>query len=228
MPKFECSDCGEKFNSKEKRRIHEKKKHGETVDESSGTSLSVFGSKKIGAALIIIFMIGLPLGGGVFYSSLSPSKGSSSYNYTGNPPEGYEGIPKKGEIPEKTVLSEPLEDHEQVYLMAKGGSVDIGEGFKPAVLLQYSCDNCPQTVSSIERIASEFNQNERHVFVAPYRDMESEVAVSGLKNVTKFEEFDSEKVENAICGKLGEIAVNCAFKGEEKNESAEDSGNSSF
>jgi len=212
MPKFECSECGEKFSSREKRRIHEKKQHGDEEEASSDSSISVFGSKKLGAGLIIIFMIGLPLGGGMFYSSLSPSSdGSTGYNYTGNPPVGNGGIPAEGEIPESTVLDEQIPDHQQVFLMAKGGSIDVGRGFKPAVLLQYSCKDCRETVDGLVSVANSFNQNERLVYVAPYRDMESRIAVSGLRNVTKMEEFEEKRIKDEICGRVGQISVQCAF-----------------
>lgn len=207
MPSFKCEKCGQKFSSKNKKETHYRKTHGENKNPGKKSG-NILGSKKLGAALIILLMVGLPLGGGMFYSSLKPDKSSGNYSYDYNPPVGYGQIPVEGEVPSSTVLSKPLSKADQVFLLAHGGSVEVNQGFKPAVLLQYNCSSCPEVSYGLEQVAREFNQNERIVYVAPYPGMDSRVAVSGLRNLTRIDEFSVEKVKNAVCGKIS-LPVQC-------------------
>ncbi len=204
MPKFECDTCGEKFSSKEKRNIHKKKKHDD--EDSQRNNDPFITRKKIGAIVVAFFMIGLPLGGAVFYANLSPERAQN--DFVRDPPVGLQRTVEEGEVPETYVLEEPMSKEQQVYLLTDGGTKRVGD-FYPSVILQHSCENCSEEVEKMTQVAEDFNQNYRFVYVAPYPDMEYNFTLSGFQQLTTYDDFEKESVKNDICRKLGNEPVTC-------------------
>ncbi|MDY6788935.1 MAG: hypothetical protein SVV03_03130 [Candidatus Nanohaloarchaea archaeon] len=216
MPSFNCPNCGEEFNSRKKREEHIQIQHsGETPEEEVPLGQRIremFTFRKMAVIFGMLLMVGLPLGGTVFYSGTggtNPGRSGESTAYTSNPPvgRGLRNVPEvdSSEIPQRNVLSEPLSKDMQVYLLLQGGKEKLGQGFRPSVLLQYSC-RCPNTSRKLVSIAEKYPG---WVYVAPYRDMNSTIAVSSFQRLKEMEEPDEIEIEEFICSSLRKKPLKC-------------------
>ncbi len=226
MPRFPCPECGEKFNSRKKKEEHVQVEHGGEVDDA-GNKIPLtqriseaFTLKRFGVIFGMLLMIGLPLGGTVFYSHSGGSGGvqSSSDSYSSNPPVGYsmrqlpEAAPS--DMPSSQILKEPLSKNIQLNVLVRGGKEQIGR-VKPAVLLQYSC-NCPEIAEELRSIAQKYPG---WVYVAPYRDMNSTISYSAFRKLDKVEEVKKSEAEQFICSALNNRPVQCLSESFSSNSS---------
>lgn len=210
MPKFTCSECGEKFDERREREDHIEAIH-EAPDPRIERYKSLLLSKKFwGASIAIILMIVLPLGTGIFYSSVgSGSSGSKidlgflggGNDWQTDPPVGQniQRVPNvdQNDVPRVQILDEPLSKEMQVYLLVRGSGSQSQPG--PAAALQYSCTNCPETVAKLEAVAESFNNEDSWVYVAPYPDMDSRVSLSLYQSLQTFDEPSQGELASSIC-----------------------------
>lgn len=227
MPRFSCPECGDKFNSRKKRSEHIQVEHGGNVEEvensrSIGQKLrEMFTFKRAMVIVGMLLMIGLPLGGTVFYSGATGSNSANSggeNTYSSNPPVGYSmrNLPEvdSSEMPSSQILSSSLSKDVQLNVLVRGGKEQIGR-LKPAVHLQYSCD-CPETVEQLGSIAQKYSG---WVYVAPYRDMNATIALSGFRNLEKVDSVNRENIEKFICNSLNNQPLKCLSGEFETNSS---------
>ncbi|MDY6761593.1 MAG: DUF3105 domain-containing protein [Candidatus Nanohaloarchaea archaeon] len=207
MPRYVCEACGEVFESKEAREQHT---HDEDGTRFPGVDVSIPDlSMKQFAVLGGVFLMATLFMGTVFFaSSLSPGTpgGGGTAAREPSPPVGYT-IQSRGDIPSVSqtalptgaVSDTPLPQDVQLYLLAQ-----------QSVLLQYSCQDCPGTVSDLENIASSFNTDRTWVYVAPYRDMDSKIAVTGLqRGPLRLDTVDRQQIETFICDTLQDRPIQC-------------------
>ncbi len=193
MPNFRCDVCNKNFSSKKKLEVHQKKKHG--GKQTSRDKKPFFTKKKIVTVFFAVIMIGLPLGGGIFFASF-------------NGDAVQQDVIEEGEVPDHYILEEPIPGNQQEYLMTQGGTRRMGD-FYPSLILQYSCDDCPETVENLTMVVEEFNQNERYVYLAPYPDMSHEIVLSGLHQDTTYEDVNTTKIKEDVCRKLDNNPITC-------------------
>ncbi|MDY6773693.1 MAG: C2H2-type zinc finger protein [Candidatus Nanohaloarchaea archaeon] len=210
MPKYVCDKCGEVFRSKEELEEHSHSSSG--VSRLSGIELPDLSLKQIGVLFAVFLMSSLFLGTAFFTSSIGPSSqnsgGGPAVQGT-NPPTGYtvrsaSDIPQvpQSQIPDSAVTEEPLSRDTQVYLLTR-----------PAVLLQYSCTGCSGTVQELSSIAKKYNSGRTWVYVAPYREMDSRIAVTGFRRIPlKLEDVDKKEIGGFICSSLRQRPVQCALQ----------------
>lgn len=210
MPTFTCPQCGDEFDER-----RDREQHIEDVHESPDPRIERFKrlmtSKKFwGASLAIILMIVLPLGSGLFYSSIGGGGGSpeidlgflgGGYDWQTNPPVGQNlrSVPRVNpdNIPQTTIIDDPIAKKMQVYLLLQGSGSQQNPG--PAALLQYSCQDCPETVSMLESVAQSFNNEATWVYVAPYPDMDERVSVSVYQSLQTFDDPTEAELSSSIC-----------------------------
>ncbi|MCJ7450349.1 MAG: hypothetical protein MUP58_01270 [Candidatus Nanohaloarchaeota archaeon QJJ-9] len=215
MPTFECDECGKKFNSKKKKDEHVETAHGnkQATGGISGLPTRIMNNKKQFITLIFggMMVFGLMFGATIFYSSIGPERNPG--NYTTNPPTGrnirsvseVEDI----ELPNQTIVYSPLSKDEQVATLLRGGPVDMGEGLKPAVLIQYSCMTCKEQIKKIANFTGRFNQGRNWVYLAPYPDMNSSISLTSYGRIQEYEEFDRNDTKKFACGSLGNEPISC-------------------
>lgn len=219
MPKFVCKSCGQVFNSKEGLRDHVEEEHGgkRVIDDSSGFDFDLspkkvlghlratFKNKKKRYTLVALFGAALLIGSSFFGSFSGLGSGNRGYNASAdtNPPTGY-GLQRRPsvELPDR-ISKEPLEAKEQLAVLLQGG-----DGEKPAVLLQYSCANCPSLVRNLTQITRDF---EPWVYLAPYPDMEDKLALSAWRNLETMDNYNQTEIKQFICANLNDRPVSCAF-----------------
>ncbi|MFB6265533.1 MAG: hypothetical protein ABEI07_00435, partial [Candidatus Nanohaloarchaea archaeon] len=216
MPKYVCDECGEVFDSKEELAGH--------THEESGFNLSLdflararnFTWKQVLAVIGVVLMSTLFMGSAFFYSSLAPSTGSSGNNLPetrAKPPVGYtigsvSDVPNvpRSRMPDRAVVEEQLSGDVQLNLLT-------GYYGNPAALLQYSCNDCPGTVSKLVDVANSFNSGTTWVYVAPYRDMDARISATAFRKSVKLEEFNRTELENFICNGLNQRPLKCGLEG---------------
>ncbi len=206
MPSYDCPECSDSFDSREARRQHKDDVHGsEETGSLPRRLIDIFRSKKKFSALIFgIIMVGLPLGGVIFYSSLAPASTPSSGGsdgYRQSPPVGYgiTSVPQPAEIPQGPIFDSELTPDQQVYLLLQGGPEQSQQGIRPAVLIQYSCTSCPETVQQIEDFAREFNAGGNWVYVAPNTRMNQTIAMTAYRNSEYLDAVNKSVMNNQAC-----------------------------
>lgn len=221
MPRYVCDECGETFESKDALRSH-------SHEEDDGFDLSLPDvdpsrmfewefQKKLLAVLGAVLMSTLFMGTAFFYSSISPGGsgggGSSPAAREPSPPVGYTiqsaaDVPRvPGDaLPSGAVSETQLGQDAQLNLLA-------GADGSPAVLLQYSCEDCQGTVNDLVAIAEAYNSGTTWVYVAPYRDMESRVAATAFRRSIKMDGVNRSRIEGFICSSLRGQPVRCAVRG---------------
>ncbi len=207
MPSFKCESCGKKFNSKKKRELHMKKVHGKTGEGKKHGRPHIFTKKRVAAFMAGVLMVGLMFGGVIFWADMG-DEGQGQNDFLENPPTGIGRVVEEGEVPNNYILDSPMSKEQQVFLLLHGGTQEF-DGVSPSTILQYSCEDCPETVTELESIAESFNSNHRYVYVAPYYDMDYEVALTGFQQLTTYEEVNSTEIEEDICTKMGNQPVKC-------------------
>ncbi|MDY6769438.1 MAG: C2H2-type zinc finger protein [Candidatus Nanohaloarchaea archaeon] len=211
MPRYVCDECGDVFDSKEALQEHGHEDDGQRfrLPELRVPDLTV---KQLAVLGGVVLMSTLFLGTVFFASSLAPSSPSSGGNTRArepSPPVGYtvrsqSDIPNvdSSRLPSSPVVDRQLSQDVQLYLLTR-----------PAVLLQYSCTGCPETVDRLRSIAQDFNGAQTWVYVAPYRDMEARIAATGFRQgPRRFDTVDRGSIEAFICTALRDRPVRCAVR----------------
>lgn len=222
MPSYDCPDCNDSFDSREARNQHRADVHRtEDIDSLPRRLIDIFSSKKKFSALIFgIIMVGLPLGGVIFYSSLAPETTPSSGDgstYTQTPPvgQGLTSIPSRDGLPPQPIIEQELSDDEQVQILVQGGPTEVslqgGVTIRPAALVQYSCTDCPDTVQQLESFAQEMNQNGNWVYLAPNTGLEETIAMTTFYGITRsqssatFETANTTEMKSFVCDAFAQV-----------------------
>ncbi|MCJ7429543.1 MAG: hypothetical protein MUP66_04095 [Candidatus Nanohaloarchaeota archaeon QJJ-5] len=209
MPSFKCPQCGDEFDER-----RDREQHVEAVHESPDPRIERFKelmtSKKFwGASIAIFLMIILPLGSGIFYSSIGGGSSSQidlgflggGYDWQTNPPVGHnvQQVPQvnQDQVPTTTILDSPIPKKMQVYLLLRGSGSQQNPG--PAAILQYSCQDCPETVSRLQTVAQQFNSEANWVYVAPNPDMDDRVTLSVYQSLQTFDDPSEQELATSIC-----------------------------
>ncbi|MDY6768871.1 MAG: hypothetical protein SVW02_02060 [Candidatus Nanohaloarchaea archaeon] len=206
MPRYVCDECGAVFDSKEEREGHT---HDTASSRISGVDLSIpdLSLRQLAVLGGVVLMATLFLGTAFFASSLGPSGGSgAAAAREPSPPVGYTlqsraDVPavSQAELPASPVVERPLSQDVQLYLLAQ-----------QSVLLQYSCSDCPAVVSNLTAIAESFNTDRTWVYVAPYPDMDSVVAATGLRRgPLRLETADQGQLQTFACDALQNRPIQC-------------------
>jgi hypothetical protein len=104
------------------------------------------------------------------------------HNYNSTPPTSG---PHWGQLAPWGVSDEPLPNELQVHNLEDGG-----------VGVQYNCpEGCPDLVAQLEEIVRQYPDR---VFMAPYPDMKSTIALTAWNRIDTFEEFDAERINAFI------------------------------
>jgi len=216
MPSYDCPDCNRSFDSREARTQHQEDVH--RTDDTAPLPrrfIDIFRSRKKFAALVFgIIMVGLPLGGVIFYSSLAPEQSPSTGGadgYRQTPPVGYgiTSVPQPDKIPESPILSSELTPDQQVYLLLRGGPEQTQQGISPAVLVQYSCTDCQDTIQQIETFAQDFNGGQNWVYVAPNTQMNQTIAMTAYRNAEYFDAVNATTMTQQVCQWTSNRPVAC-------------------
>ncbi|MCJ7478885.1 MAG: DUF3105 domain-containing protein [Candidatus Nanohaloarchaeota archaeon QJJ-7] len=211
MPKYVCDECGEVFQSKEELESHaHESSKAPRLQNLQIPSLSL---RQIAVLFGVFLMATLFMGTVFFASSMGPSdqneRGTPASTEDTSPPTGYTvqsqgDIPRvsNAELPGSAVTGSEISHDAQVYLLTR-----------PSVLLQYSCTGCQETVQNLSGIAKDYNNDRNWVYVAPYSDMDSKIAVTGFqRGPLKLEEVDDDRIGSFICSSLQEQPLQCAFR----------------
>ncbi|MDY6770630.1 MAG: C2H2-type zinc finger protein [Candidatus Nanohaloarchaea archaeon] len=219
MPEYTCPHCNKDFESRDARKQHIKDAHdSHTASQSYKRVLSAFTDKKKLATLVFgITMIGLPLGGAIFYSTLGPSSttsttsGNGPTGYTQSPPVGYgiRSVPQPEQIPQRNILNAQLTKDQQVYLLMKGGPVEFRGGLRPAVLIQYSCTQCRGLIGDLVNFTRDFNQNQGWIYLAPNTRMNETIAVTAFQNSISLESFNATRIRQFTCTRTANQPLSC-------------------
>jgi len=211
MPRYVCSECGEVFDSKEARENHSHEGAGSSLRIPTDFSIPDLTLNQMAVLGGVFLMATLFMGTAFFYSSTAPASPGSSGGGSlqeSSPPVGHSiqsqsDVPGRGEadLPSGAVSEQQLSTETQIYLLTR-----------PAVLLQYSCVDCPETVSELEKVASDFNVDRNWVYVAPYTDMNATIAMTAYRRSAKLDSFDRSRAESFICSNLNDRPVPCAFR----------------
>lgn len=215
MPRYVCDRCDAVFDSKDGLAAHDCGEDGgmDVLARVRGTAgwLRGLNRKQLFTLVGVFLMSTLFMGTAFFYSSISPgaapSGGSSSPNEP-QPPVGYTirsqgDVPTDVDFPDRTVVAEQLGDDVQLGILAGAATGN------PAVLLQYSCTDCPETVDRLERTAQRYNGGQTWVFVAPYHDMEERISLTAFQRGRKLDAFNRTVVDSFICTSLQNRPVEC-------------------
>lgn len=223
MPRFVCDDCGDVFDSKADLSAHREDCDVERTSAQVASSIRgvIDGVRSLTLRQVfvlfgIVLMGTLFAGTAFYYSTISPTSGPSGggdgVSQETTPPVGYTirsgaDVPdvRQGDLPEGTVVDRELSHDVQLSLLT--GSV-TGNG---AVLLQYSCEDCPETRDALASIAGRFNGGTSWVFVAPYRDMDERVAATAFQRKQSFDAVNETQIETFICTSLRNEPVECAI-----------------
>lgn len=219
MPTYVCDDCGKAFDSKERLREHRDDHTSEGGGWNPATTLVRWKDflagltlRQLAVLIGVVLMATLFAGTAFFYSTLSPTPSSGPVNVQEtDPPTGQtvrtaSDLPdvEQSDLPQGYVSQQQLSADVQVYLLFRGGP-----GGQPATLLQYNCAFCPGLVENLTALAQDY---QGWVYVAPYRDMNSSIAVTGPQRQPLFlERFDRPQIENNLCAWLRNQPIACAI-----------------
>lgn len=223
MPTYVCDTCEKAFDSKARLREHQETHTGEgTAWDPVGTLVRwkdfLFGLtlRQLAVLVGVVLMATLFAGTAFFYSTLAPSTGGSAGPVNveeTDPPTGQtlqrgDALPDvdQEQLPQGYVSRQQLSHDAQVYLLFRGG-----QRGQPATLLQYNCAFCPNLVENLTAVAQNF---QGWVYVAPYRDMNRSIALTGPQRGPLFlDTFDRGQIESTICSWLRNQPIACAVGG---------------
>lgn len=208
MPTYACDECDKAFRKKQALKDHIAEAH--TGEESFDVIGRVKGGwrwlsnltlRQLGILFAVVLMSTLFAGTAFFASTLAPAGGSGQQRQGRyiNPLTGYAA----DRVPDVSLNTythqQQLNEDEQLYALVAGSSDD-----GPAVLLQYSCTDCPAVVNTLQQVAQQY---EGYVHVAPYRDMDSRVAATALGNIRTYEDPASSELSRFVCSSFQRFPV---------------------
>jgi hypothetical protein len=109
--------------------------------------------------------------------------------YNSDPPTSG---PHFGDLPRPGIHKEPVDKRWQVHFLEDGG-----------VIVQYKCktpDECPELAQQLENIVKRYSE---HVLLAPYPDLDRQIALTAWTRIDKFDTVDEDRIHNFIrawCG----------------------------
>lgn len=222
MPTYVCDDCGKGFASKERLREHRETHTGSGATWDPMAAVVrwkdfLFGLtlRQMAVLFGVVLMATLFAGTAFFYSSIAPTPtGGGPVNVQETDPPTGQGVRTAGDLPDVEqddlpqgyVAQQQLSHDVQVHLLFRGGP-----GGQPATLLQYNCAFCPQLVENLTAVARDY---QGWVYVAPYRDLNASLALTGPQRQPLFlERFDRQQIENNLCAWLRNQPIACAVGG---------------
>jgi hypothetical protein len=171
---FKCEECDKEFTSKEAIESHNKSKHPEEVKQPFLTNKS---KKKIKYILITAVIVAIILYG--FYLL---------GNQKTLPPTDMVGHIEAN--PSSHILRKPMQIAIHKHMLEHADAIEGGRG---GVIINYDCKNyeCAEDlVDKLEQFAVDYD----YVYVAPYKNMATKIAVSKLNRQITLEEYDEEAI----------------------------------
>jgi len=177
--KPECKFCLRKFGSEEGLRQHMSAKHSEKKEEEKAIIKPV-AKKKIRNWIIFLAILGLVFYG--FYSAdsaknLPPSDQSNHIEQ--NPPSH--------------ILKAPMQLKVQRHMLEHAD----GSG-PPGVIINYDCKNYECESDLIQKLESFATKYTEFVYVAPFKNMATKIALTRQGSIETLDEYDEEKIDNFI------------------------------
>ena len=105
--------------------------------------------------------------------------------YNSNPPTSG---PHVGNVARWGIHRTPVPKELQVHNLEDGG-----------VIIQYNCQNCPDLVSKLKKIAKGYNR----ILLAPYPNMDEKIALTAWGKIDKFFEFNEGRITRFIEAYIG-------------------------
>ncbi len=178
--KTRCEICNRTFKDGEGLAMHNRDKHGVNLNEK--VVKSNFNNKKIRNWSVFILVFIALIGGVYFMIS----------NIETLPPTDIDGHIEKN--PKSHVLREPMPIAVQKHMLEH---VDGIEGGIPGVIINYNCKDyeCePDLIENLEKFAVDYN----YVYVAPYKRINTKIALTKLNKIEILKEYDDVKIKSFI------------------------------
>ncbi len=171
MAKTRCEICDRNFKNEESLAMHNSSKHSKQVIAKKTSS------KKIKGFAVLIVVLIFIIGGIYFFSNIKRL-----------PPTDLAGHIEVS--PPSHVLKEPMELRIQKHMLEH---IDGIEGARGGVVINYDCKNyfCEDDlILKLELFAEKYN----YVYVAPFKNMKTQIALTKLNRIETLEEYDEEKI----------------------------------
>jgi hypothetical protein len=97
--------------------------------------------------------------------------------YSSTPPTSG---PHVGQLASWGIHTEPIPNELQVHNLEDGG-----------VMVQYNCQECEELVEQLSRIVRRYDD---HVILAPYPDMDDQIALTAWGRIDRLSGFDEERI----------------------------------
>ena len=175
-----CESCNREFKDADGLAAHNKAKHSELVPKEKKS----FPIKKIRNWTIFILIAGGILFGIIWMISSVKTL----------PPTDIQGHIE--ESPASHILKEPMPLAVQKHMLEHAD----GSG-PPGIVINYNCEDYTCEESLIENLESFAEKYPANVYIAPFKDMDSKIALTKYNKIEIFKEFDEQKIINFIEGR---------------------------
>lgn len=179
--KTRCEICDRTFKDAEGLAMHNKAKHLEKTPNKKRQ----FPIKKIRNWSILVIIVGLIITGIVWGIS----------NIERLPPTDMDGHIESN--PSSHVLKDPMPIAIQKHMLEHADGIEKGRG---GVVINYNCKDYRCEDNLIEELES-FATKYDYVYVAPFKGMDTKIALTKLSKIDILEEYDEILIKNFIEGR---------------------------
>jgi len=177
MDTHKCKHCGNEFGSADALSMHMNAKHHNEHKDILSKSLI----KKIKIYSIVGIVLILLIFSGVALT-----------NRKSLPPTDMAGHIEV--VPDTKISGRPLDPRIHKHILEHVDGVD---GSRGGIIINYDCKTyecSPDLVSKLQ----DFTISYEYVYVAPYKNMKSKIAVTKLNRQITFDDFDQEQIEQFL------------------------------
>ena len=178
MTSHRCENCNRDFSSADALAMHNRSKHYETVSKPLINSKQ---KKKLKKLIWIIIIIGLIYGSFSLFSSDAKTL----------PPTTMQGHIEVN--PPSHIMKNPMRIEVHKHMLEHADAVQGGRG---GVIINYNCNDYQCQNSLVDKIEAFATKYPKHVYVAPFKNMDAKIVLTKLNQQKILEEYD----ENVIDG----------------------------
>jgi len=174
-----CELCDREFSSNDALNMHNKSKHPKEVKKPLISSEYKKKIKKWFIVLAIVAFFGLIF----FFVS----------NVKTLPPTTMEGHIEVN--PPSHIMKNPMRIEVHKHMLEHADAI---EGGRPGIIINYNCKDYECEEGLIEKLESFATKYPKHVYVAPFKNMDAKIALTKLGRQKILEEYNSEVIDNFV------------------------------
>ena len=178
MTEIKCEECGKEFGSKEGLEHHKNAKHAFEVKKPL-VSKKLWKYVQMGVVGLILLAV-IIYGFGAVSSKKTLPPTTMQGHIEVNPPSH--------------ILKSPMQIEVQKHMLEHADAIEGGRG---GVIINYDCVNYDCEAGLIEKLEL-FSLNHDHVYVAPYKNMKSKIAITKLNQIRTLDEYNEFVIKGFI------------------------------